>query len=246
MGDPISGYQVNGGYLYGEWSIENPDTAHKGLDSYNASYGQSVYPVATGKVIQMQYASGWGNYIVLEHTDPDGNIIYTRYAHLSGFAPGLVVGATVYSGNTIGYVGNSGTEFTHLHFTVEFNYSMANGKGVWNPEYFLARSKTSSYGAFQGYVKNSGGSFIRSSLSTGLRISGFTKNDPNFGARYTYGTMNGGQAFYDEADFNVNYMTGKITPNTYSVQYQHPSYTTQTHSVSIGANGLTVKNVTMN
>ena len=44
----------------------------------------------------------------------------------------------------------------HIYiFTVEFNYSMTNGRGVWNPEYFLKRSKTTSNGALQGYVKNS-------------------------------------------------------------------------------------------
>ncbi|HET8986217.1 MAG TPA: hypothetical protein VFN03_10700 [Trueperaceae bacterium] len=33
-----------------------------------------------------------------------------RYGHLSGIAPGLVVGRTVYRGQVVGFVGNSGTD----------------------------------------------------------------------------------------------------------------------------------------
>jgi murein DD-endopeptidase MepM/ murein hydrolase activator NlpD len=66
-----------------------------------------------------------GRQVWIEHgVDSTGNKIVTRYAHLSGIAPGIAVGAQVSRGQLIAFVGESGTPESvsnpgseyHLHF----------------------------------------------------------------------------------------------------------------------------------
>ena len=44
--------------------------------------------------------------------------VWTRYAHLKGFAKGVTKNSVVQAGQLIGYVGKSGTTLAHLHFDV--------------------------------------------------------------------------------------------------------------------------------
>jgi murein DD-endopeptidase MepM/ murein hydrolase activator NlpD len=63
-----------------------------------------------------------GRQVWIDH----GGGIVTRYAHLSGIADGVSIGAEVEQGETIGYVGESGTPESltapgtqvHLHFEI--------------------------------------------------------------------------------------------------------------------------------
>jgi murein DD-endopeptidase MepM/ murein hydrolase activator NlpD len=63
-----------------------------------------------------------GRQVWVQH---EGGII-TRYAHLSGIAPGIAAGTTVAQGQVVAYVGESGTPESvsnpgsqyHLHFEV--------------------------------------------------------------------------------------------------------------------------------
>jgi len=65
------------------------------------------------------------------------NGIVTRYAHLSGIAPGITVGTTVAQGQPVGYVGESGTPASitdpgteyHLHWELRVGDSFL-GKGL--------------------------------------------------------------------------------------------------------------------
>ena len=74
-----------------------------------------------------------GRQVWVEH---QGGIV-TRYAHLSGVAPGVGVGATVTRGLVVGYVGESGTPESvsnpgseyHLHFEVRIGDGYL-GKGL--------------------------------------------------------------------------------------------------------------------
>ncbi len=93
----------------------------QGIHGYNgvdlaASVGTPVRAAAGGEVI-VSRSSGWnggyGLYVVVKH--PNGT--QTLYAHLSKTA--VAVGDTVASGETIGYVGNTGRSTgSHLHFEV--------------------------------------------------------------------------------------------------------------------------------
>jgi hypothetical protein len=100
--------------------------------------------------------SNYGKYVVLEHRQ-DGLVVYTTYAHLKGFAPGLSVGDQVRSGQTIATMGrttNTRQSITkdraHLHFEISFrlneryaNWHAAkmkgyrNDHGSWNGRNFI-------------------------------------------------------------------------------------------------------------
>lgn len=101
---------------------------HYGLDMA-APRGTPVKSVAHGVVVEARHARGFGNTVVVSHS----NKIKTRYAHLSKID--VRVGDTVEQGQRIGRVGNTGhtrgKNGVHLHFEV-----LVYGKQV-NPSYFL-------------------------------------------------------------------------------------------------------------
>lgn len=91
---------------------------HHGVD-YAAPSGTPVQSIGDGTVI----AKGWdtkggGNYLKIKH-----NSTYTTtYMHLKGFAKGVSQGAKVKQGQTIGYVGMTGTATgPHLDFRLQKN-----------------------------------------------------------------------------------------------------------------------------
>ena len=88
---------------------------HEGVDII-AKSGTPIYAVANGTITRVfldRPGSLGGNAVRL--TAADGT--YFHYAHLSAFADGAVLGATVVAGQVIGYVGSTGSSSTpHLHF----------------------------------------------------------------------------------------------------------------------------------
>lgn len=91
--------------------------AHKGID-YAAPVGTRVLASADGTVDFVGQQSGYGNAIIIEHRDG----VSTLYAHLSGFAPGVMKGQRVEQGEVIGYVGMTGlTTGPHLHYEFRVN-----------------------------------------------------------------------------------------------------------------------------
>lgn len=91
---------------------------HHGVD-YAAPSGTPVHAIGDGKIIKMGWDNkGGGNYIRIRH-----NATYeTVYMHLKGFAKGMAVGKQVKQGQTIGYVGQTGTATgPHLDFRVYKN-----------------------------------------------------------------------------------------------------------------------------
>ncbi len=88
---------------------------HKGTDVF-ASYGHRVVAVANGTV--RLRSGGLGGTSVWLHADY-GVSFY--YAHLSGYAPGIVDGAAVSIGQEIGYNGDTGNArggAPHVHFQI--------------------------------------------------------------------------------------------------------------------------------
>ncbi len=83
-----------------------------------------VMSIGEGKVIERTYTRAGGNTVRIKH-----NSVYTTaYLHLSRFASGLTVGKHVAQGETIGYVGSTGSSTgPHLDFRV-----WRNGKPI-NP-----------------------------------------------------------------------------------------------------------------
>ena len=106
---------------------------HLGID-IPGTETDSIYAITDGEVFRMYSESdsdspynNSGNIVILKHTFQQSftfhrqpiTTYYSFYAHLSSFETNLKAGDTVLKGDTIGYMGNSGsTDFTHLHFEI--------------------------------------------------------------------------------------------------------------------------------
>jgi murein DD-endopeptidase MepM/ murein hydrolase activator NlpD len=85
---------------------------HKGLD-LAAPEGTPVHAAVSGEVIFAGYENGYGNTVVVQHTDG----LQTRYAHLG--KANVKRGETITGGQVLGVVGTSGhSTGPHLHFEV--------------------------------------------------------------------------------------------------------------------------------
>ncbi|MBR0456632.1 MAG: peptidoglycan DD-metalloendopeptidase family protein [Firmicutes bacterium] len=85
---------------------------HGGID-VAANGGAAIVACADGKVISVGWNGGFGNSIKVDH----GGGLVTMYNHCSGFAAS--VGQTVSKGQTIAYVGTTGSSTgNHLDFRV--------------------------------------------------------------------------------------------------------------------------------
>lgn len=92
--------------------------AHYGVD-YAAPSGTPVWAVADGTVISRSFDNkGGGNFLKIKHSVSNGRYT-TGYLHLKGYAKGITVGTRVSQGQTIGYVGSTGTSTgPHLDFRI--------------------------------------------------------------------------------------------------------------------------------
>ena len=83
-----------------------------------APAGTPVIAAAEGEIIKLFESDRGG--ITIYQVSKDKKLIF-YYAHLQGYADGLAVGKTVWQGETIGYVGdtgNAGAGNYHLHFSI--------------------------------------------------------------------------------------------------------------------------------
>ncbi|HYF06147.1 MAG TPA: peptidoglycan DD-metalloendopeptidase family protein [Acetobacteraceae bacterium] len=91
--------------------------SHPGVD-LAAPVGTPVMAPVGGTVVFAGRSFGYGLMVEIEHRDGSR----ARYAHLSGFAPGVSAGATVAPGQRIGAVGRTGrTTGAHLHVELRRN-----------------------------------------------------------------------------------------------------------------------------
>lgn len=95
---------------------------HRGVD-YAAPTGTPIRTVGDGKVVEVSYTRGNGNYVKIRH-----NSVYTtEYLHMSRFGKGIKRGVTVKQGQVIGYVGSTGlASGPHLHFIFYVNGSFVD------------------------------------------------------------------------------------------------------------------------
>lgn len=86
----------------------------------SAPSGTPIYAVADGTVVTTKtsgYNTGWGSYVIINHTLPNGRRAQTLSAHMSRVI--AVPGQTVKAGDVIGYVGTTGkVTGPHLHIEV--------------------------------------------------------------------------------------------------------------------------------
>jgi murein DD-endopeptidase MepM/ murein hydrolase activator NlpD len=115
---------------------------HTGID-IAAAGGTSILAAKSGVVITSAYNSSYGNYVVVSH----GNGQTTLYAHMRSRA--VSEGATVTQGQTIGYVGSTGSSTgNHLHFEVRVNGSRVDPLNYFKGSTLLVQSN----GTTQTYV----------------------------------------------------------------------------------------------
>jgi murein DD-endopeptidase MepM/ murein hydrolase activator NlpD len=88
---------------------------HNGVD-YHAADGGPILAAGDGVVREAKYRDDYGNMLLIDH----GNGVFTRYAHLSSFAAGIVEGAHVEAGQQLGLMGNTASYAIpiHLHYEV--------------------------------------------------------------------------------------------------------------------------------
>ncbi len=102
---------------------------HQGID-YAAPTGTPVRTVGDGVVTFVGVSGGYGNLIIVQHT----NGLESQYAHLSRFDSSTTNGARVEQGQTIGYVGSTGLSTgPHLDFRIKLNGEFVNPDTVTVP-----------------------------------------------------------------------------------------------------------------
>ena len=109
---PASGYPVTSDFGARESPCAECSSFHRGLD-LGTPEGTSVQAADNGKVIYAGWAEGYGNVVIIEHS----NGMQTRYAHLSEIT--TQVGASVGQRQPIARSGHTGLGTgPHLHFEV--------------------------------------------------------------------------------------------------------------------------------
>lgn len=112
----------------------------------------NVHAVSDGRVGYVNRVPGnsnYGQYVVLLHDDPMGEV-YTLYAHLAAVDPALQQGRAVASGAVLGRMGNTPASIIpagrgHLHFEVGLLLNARFG------EWFRAQRLKPDHGAFNGW-----------------------------------------------------------------------------------------------
>ncbi len=92
--------------------ITKKESIHDGVD-IAAPSGTPVYAAAAGVVKKAELLEGWGNLLVIEHSEGYSSF----YAHLKGFK--VKSGDKVFKGQQVATVGNTGQSTgPHLHYEV--------------------------------------------------------------------------------------------------------------------------------
>ncbi len=114
LGWPVNG-RVSSPYGYRIHPIFGTRKLHTGID-IAAGSGTPIAAAGSGRVILAETYGGYGRAVVIDH----GGGLATLYAHQSSI--GVSVGQSVSRGDTIGYVGCTGScTGPHLHFETREN-----------------------------------------------------------------------------------------------------------------------------
>lgn len=122
------GYNTTAGCWFLQRDGECAPGPHPGQDfnkncGGDCDLGEPVYAVANGIVVDSEnYPPVWGNIILIEHTLPDGNKVWSQYAHLQNRLVGK--DTTVEKGAQIGTIGKgyNNIYYAHLHFEIRTQY----------------------------------------------------------------------------------------------------------------------------
>lgn len=132
---PRSSYTISSRFAGRTNPVTGRSENHSGTD-FAAPDGTPFYACSGGTVLHIGSASGYGQWIVIDHPDSEGGGC-TEYGHMwNAFATGLKQGDQVKAGQLIGYVGSNGQSTgPHLHLTV---WERAYGGKRIDPETWLS------------------------------------------------------------------------------------------------------------
>lgn len=138
VGSLSYGFPVAGPFSFRDTWGESRDGGqriHRAVDIF-ASEGSEVYAITTGVIDTLTALPEAGITLFLRGQDGRGY----GYMHLQGYAPGLVEGKVVRTGELLGYVGRTGmqTSTAHLHFQVYADHRLSKDE-LLNPYGFLVQ-----------------------------------------------------------------------------------------------------------
>jgi murein DD-endopeptidase MepM/ murein hydrolase activator NlpD len=114
MKTPVDGARISSGFGSRLHPVLGYTRMHKGVD-FAVPTGTPVMAAGAGTVSFMGWANGYGNFVVINHS----NGYATAYGHLSRFAPGIHMGSRVRQGQVVAYSGNTGMSTgPHLHYEI--------------------------------------------------------------------------------------------------------------------------------
>jgi hypothetical protein len=123
---PVNGARLTSGFGNRFHPISATPRFTRGID-FGVGAGTPIQAAGDGRIEQMGWNGGYGNYVRVRHTAEYA----TAYGHMSRFARGLRVGATVRQGQVIGFVGATGRATgPHLHYEVMRGGRQINPLGV--------------------------------------------------------------------------------------------------------------------
>ena len=84
--------------------------------------GKKVVKTGWKTKTSWKWRTGWGNYVVLKHTLPSGESVYSLYGHLAPKSVIVTSGEIVSAGQVVGKVGKTGRASSpHLHLEIRKN-----------------------------------------------------------------------------------------------------------------------------
>ena len=98
--------------------------AHTGIDLVVISISNpKICSVLSGKVVVSKAGNtGYGNYVVIEHTSAENITFYTLYGHMKEGSIMVAEGTEVQAGQVLGIMGSTGNSTgAHLHFEIRMN-----------------------------------------------------------------------------------------------------------------------------
>jgi len=111
---PINGAKITSRFGFRTHPILGYSKMHRGVD-FGAPTGTPIYAAGDGTVGFASRKGGYGNYLMIRHS----NAYATAYGHLSRFARGMAPGKKVKQGQIVAYVGSTGMSTgAHLHYEV--------------------------------------------------------------------------------------------------------------------------------
>lgn len=124
---PLNYRYISSGYTCNRiHPITNTALPHYGID-YAAPRGTPVHAIGTGTVIYAGWDGGFGKTIRIRHK----NGYVSHYGHLSRYAKGIRAGKKINKGDTIGFVGMTGTATgPHLDFRVTYHGNFINPESL--------------------------------------------------------------------------------------------------------------------